>query len=68
MDILREYATIIIYLLGLVSVAIIDHYKIVALEERLNKTEGKYDILDRKIDKLNDSVIRLQTIIEEKLK
>ena len=68
MDILREYATIIIYLLGLISVAIVDHYKIHALEKRLDNSETKYDILDRKIDKLNDSVIRLQTIIEEKLK
>lgn len=68
MDILREYATIIIYLLGLISVAIIDHYKIHAIEKRLDNFESKYDILDRKIDKLNDSVIRLQTIIEEKLK
>ena len=68
MDILREYATIIIYILGLISVAIIDHYKIHAIEKRLDNFESKYDILDRKIDKLNDSVIRLQTIIEEKLK
>lgn len=68
MDILREYATIIIYALGLVSVAIMDHYKIHAIEKRLDNSENKYDILDRKIDKLNDSVIRLQTIIEEKLK
>lgn len=68
MDILREYATIIIYVLGLISVAIIDHYKIHAIEKRLDNFETKYDILDRKIDKLNDSVIRLQTIIEEKLK
>lgn len=68
MDILREYATIIIYILGLISVAIIDHYKIHAIEKRLDNFETKYDILDRKIDKLNDSVIRLQTIIEEKLK
>lgn len=68
MDVLREYATIIIYLLGLISVAIIDHYKIHAIEKRLDNFESKYDILDRKIDKLNDSVIRLQTIIEEKLK
>lgn len=68
MDILREYATIIIYVLGLISVAIIDHYKIHAIEKRLDNFEAKYDILDRKIDKLNDSVIRLQTIIEEKLK
>ena len=68
MDILREYATIIIYILGLISVAVIDHYKIHAIEKRLDNFETKYDILDRKIDKLNDSVIRLQTIIEEKLK
>lgn len=68
MDILREYTTIIIYILGLISVAIIDHYKIHAIEKRLDNFENKYDILDRKIDKLNDSVIRLQTIIEEKLK
>ena len=68
MDTLREYATIIIYILGLISVAIIDHYKIHAIEKRLDNFENKYDILDRKIDKLNDSVIRLQTIIEEKLK
>lgn len=68
MDILREYATIIIYVLGLISVAIIDHYKIHTIEKRLDNFETKYDILDRKIDKLNDSVIRLQTIIEEKLK
>lgn len=68
MDILREYATILIYILGLISVAIIDHYKIHAIEKRLDNFENKYDILDRKIDKLNDSVIRLQTIIEEKLK
>lgn len=68
MDILKEYATIIIYVLGLISVAIIDHYKIHAIEKRLDNFETKYDILDRKIDKLNDSVIRLQTIIEEKLK
>ena len=68
MDILREYTAIIIYLLGLISVAIIDHYKIHAIEKRLDNFESKYDILDRKIDKLNDSVIRLQTIIEEKLK
>lgn len=68
MDVLREYATIIIYVLGLISVAIIDHYKIHAIEKRLDNFETKYDILDRKIDKLNDSVIRLQTIIEEKLK
>lgn len=68
MDILREYATILIYLLGLISVAIIDHYKIHAIEKRLDNFETKYDTLDRKIDKLNDSVIRLQTIIEEKLK
>lgn len=68
MDILREYTAIIIYLLGLISVAIIDHYKIHAIEKRLDNFETKYDALDRKIDKLNDSVIRLQTIIEEKLK
>lgn len=68
MDILREYTTIIIYILGLISVAIIDHYKIHAIEKRLDNFENKYDTLDRKIDKLNDSVIRLQTIIEEKLK
>ena len=68
MDILREYAAIIIYALGLISVAIVDHYKIHALEKRLDNSENKYDMLDRKIDKLNDSVIRLQTIIEEKLK
>lgn len=68
MDILREYTAIIIYILGLISVAIIDHYKIHAIEKRLDNFENKYDILDRKIDKLNDSVIRLQTIIEEKLK
>lgn len=68
MDILREYTAIIIYILGLISVAIIDHYKIHAIEKRLDNFETKYDILDRKIDKLNDSVIRLQTIIEEKLK
>lgn len=68
MDVLREYATIIIYVLGLISVAIIDYYKIHAIEKRLDNFETKYDILDRKIDKLNDSVIRLQTIIEEKLK
>lgn len=68
MNILRENATIIIYMLGLISVAIIDHYKIHAIEKRLENFENKYDILDRKIDKLNDSVIRLQTIIEEKLK
>ena len=68
MDVLREYTTIIIYILGLISVAIIDHYKIHAIEKRLDNFENKYDILDRKIDKLNDSVIRLQTIIEEKLK
>lgn len=68
MDILREYTAIIIYLLGLISVAIIDHYKIHAIEKRLDNFENKYDTLDHKIDKLNDSVIRLQTIIEEKLK
>ena len=68
MDILRENATIIIYVLGLISVAIIDHYKIHAIEKRLENFENKYDVLDRKIDKLNNSVIRLQTIIEEKLK
>ena len=68
MDILREYATIIIYVLGLISVAIRDHHNIHAIEKRLDNFENKYDILDRKIDKLNDSVIRLQTIIEEKLK
>lgn len=68
MDILRENATIIIYVLGLISVAIIDHYKIHAIEKRLENFENKYDVLDRKIDKLNGSVIRLQTIIEEKLK
>lgn len=68
MDFIKSNLNLIIYVIGLIGVYVADHYKIVALEERLDKTEGKYDILDRKIDKLNDSVIRLQTIIEEKLK
>ena len=68
MDYMNGNLNLIIYIIAPIGVYVPDHYKIVALEERLDKTEGKYDILDRKIDRLNDSVIRLQTIIEEKLK
>lgn len=67
-DLLSDNWSLIIYLLGIIGVYIADHFKIKSIESRLEHTDRQYVSLSSQIKSINDNLIRLQTIIEERFK
>lgn len=67
MELLLKLFPPFVYIIGLIGVAAVDHFKIRSLEERLDKSENMHKTLDEKLDKINESVIRLQVIIERSI-
>lgn len=67
-DLLSDNWSLIIYLLGIIGVYIADHFKIKSIESRLEHNDRQYVSLSSQIKSINDNLIRLQTIIEERFK
>lgn len=68
MDFVRSNWSMLVYILGIVGVYIADHYKIKNIESRLGYFDVQYDSLNKQITVVNNNIIRLQTIIEERFK
>jgi len=68
MELILKLFSPLVYIIGLIGVAAVDHFKIRSLEERLDKNEIMYKTLNEKLDKINESVIRLQVIMERSIK
>lgn len=67
-ELLSKNWSIITYLLGIIGVYVADHFKIKNLESKLEHTDRQYIYLSNQIKSINDNLIRLQTIIEERFK
>lgn len=67
-DLLSNNWSIIVYIFGIIGVYIADHFKIKDLESKLEHTDRQYTSLSVQIKSINDNLIRLQTIIEERFK
>lgn len=67
-DLLSKNWSIIIYTFGIIGVYIADHFKIKSLESKLEHSDRQYISLSKQIKDINDNLIRLQTIIEERFR
>jgi hypothetical protein len=68
LNFLHEYWSFIVSIVSIIGVYYADHYKIKTIENELKRVDVNYIALNTKIQCINDNIIKLQTIIEERFK
>lgn len=68
LNFLQQYWSFIVSLASIAGVYCADHYKIKAIENELKRVDVNYIALNTKIQSINDNIIKLSTIIEERFK